>query len=174
MVYQQKSTDFTTPTLSKTPDMPNTNFTGTFPRMRDKTSFSQRPLSSMKSASTWNIFDSGKNKPVKGLKSGSSTCDFVDSDLLNLRPSISIFDTFGINEDDLNQLVPSLEQAWSDIWATNNNSKHHDGTNEESGCMMTATNVFNETFMNCSANNAALKQRLALALELQNAINTLG
>ena len=175
MVYQQKTTDFTTPTRSKTPDMPNTNFTGTFPRMRDKTSFSQRPLSSIKSASTWNLFDEGKNKPVNGLKSGSSTSNLVGLDLPSLRPSISIFDTFGINEDNLNQLVPSLEQAWSDIWTTNNNSKHHDGTiNEESGCMMTATNVFNETFMNCSANNAALKQGLALALELQNAINTLG
>ena len=92
-----------------------------------------------------------------------------------LRPSISIFDTFGISQDNLNELVPSLEQAWRDIWATNNNSKHHDGTtNEESRCIMTATNVFNETFMNCSANNAALKQRLALALELQNAMYTLG
>ena len=156
--------------------MATANVTGTFPRMRDKKSSSYRPLTSIKSASTWNLCHEGKNKPLKVLKSVSSASNLLDPDFISLRPSSSIFDTFGISDGGNNQLVPSLEQAWRDIFATNNNNtKRLTGVKDgEPGCIMTPSNLFEETLKNCSVNNAALKQKLALALELQNAMYTLG
>ena len=171
MVYQQESTDFSNPTRSKTPDMANASFTGTFPRMRDKGSVSRQPLGSIKSASTWNLTEGDGNKQSR-LENGSSISNILD--IFKLRPSSRIYDKFGICDNNLYGLVPPLEQTWRNFVYTNNNSKHDRGTNEgESGCSMTAVNLLNETFKNSSDNNTLFKQKLALALELQNVMYTL-
>ena len=151
--------------------MANTSFTGTFPRMRDKGSGSRQPLESIKSASTWNLAEGDGNKPSR-LENGSSISNILD--IFRLRPSSRIYDKFGICDNNLNALLPPLEQICRNFFYTNNNSKHDTSTNEgESGCNMTAVNLLNETFKNSSDNNTSLKQKLALALELENVMYTL-
>ncbi len=158
MVYHQASTDFTTPTGSDLARMASTSFTGTFPRMKDKKSTSQHALNLVKSASTWNLSEQ-EQQPLyfkRGDQNGAK----------------EFFDTFGISNNTLNKLLPSVEDSWRDILSSLNRSSAT--SNEEDTCNMSARNVLNETLRNCTAGNTLIRKKLALALELQNAMYSIG
>ncbi len=161
MGYQQASTDFTTPARLIPRDMANTNFTGTFPRMKEKKSCA---LTAVKSASTWSLSEQDQHTaPSKRGSFRISTGADFDRDTLK---------TFGVSENTLNRILPSLEQSWKDVLSNNNGGVNSDGEDTSSG--MTARNVLNETLRNCSATNTLIKKKLALALEIQNVMYSIG
>ncbi len=98
----------------------------------------------------------------------------VDSDTVDAL-GLTTFDTFGVSENVLNHILPSLEQTWKEVLLEDKAYRlDSDRNGNLYSTMGAARKILSESLRNSSAKNATLKHKLALALELQNTMNALG
>ncbi len=127
MVFEQGITDFTFESQSECGAHLGGGHLGTFPRTRDKTlNNSQQILplggSSIKATSSINLSTNPDEViPCNTLdlhQPRQQENNGVHSDTID-DLGLTTFDTFGVSENVLNQILPTLEQTWKEVLLEN-------------------------------------------------------